>query len=410
MDANVDGKRPREEEVAIGPPKVRFRPETEIIAPTAASTILQSTGRITLRFICPGGDIYETTPTYSHQLFENEELHVTPTSSPTIIVTINATNMAHQVEVLGTVTAAEEEEILSCIDPAIPQEVDVLSVGGTTLGEFQSGSEEFEIRRVTHKNQGACELLSACEKLAMWFIETADSVDFKDDKWEALFVFKKAPAGQQPDLVGYTTLYTFLNPVLGAKLRICQALILPKYQKRGIGRELISAVYRECKVRPNVVEVTVEDPAPGFQRLRDVTDTEWYLKHSAAEESNLNGYDKHSKQVTEDIFSVDSSYCARAAHGLKITKAQVELVVDVLQYLLVTTHQNKIGDKDISGSSIPDLKRWRLGQKRKLLKKYPELKNLEKSEMQEELETLYQKHLERITHVCHSGYIRSFFD
>ena len=39
------------------------------------------------------------------------------------------------------------------------------------------------------------DLLSKAEKLALWFIETADSVDFQSDQWEALFLFKVSSAG-----------------------------------------------------------------------------------------------------------------------------------------------------------------------------------------------------------------------
>jgi hypothetical protein len=141
---------------------------------------------------------------------------------------------------------------------------------GKIVYEFQNNNEYFEIRLVTHNDDGSCELLSACEKIAMWFIETADAVDFMDNKWEALFCYKLNHAsttsttstatnttastttntnasnisksinstnnyvgrggsgspsyavvqGMAADLVGYMTLYTFTNPVVGEKIRV----------------------------------------------------------------------------------------------------------------------------------------------------------------------------------------------
>jgi GNAT superfamily N-acetyltransferase len=52
-------------------------------------------------------------------------------------------------------------------------------------------------------------------------------------------------------------------------MRVCQALILPPYQGRGLGRQMLLQVYRVAAERDSVVEVAVEDPAPGFQRQRD---------------------------------------------------------------------------------------------------------------------------------------------
>ena len=67
---------------------------------------------------------------------------------------------------------------------------------------------------------------------------------------------------------GYITLYSFQNPFAGTRVRICQALILPSFQRRGLGRELMWHVYNIVYNRPEVSEITVEDPCPGFQALR----------------------------------------------------------------------------------------------------------------------------------------------
>lgn len=104
----------------------------------------------------------------------------------------------------------------------------------------------------------------------MWYIETADSVDFSDNRWEVLFLVQ-TPAAEcsgkhlnnstddgsvhvaklsyhvDEVLVGYFTLFSFRNPFAGCKIRICQALIFPPYQSKGFGKELLHATYSLAK-------------------------------------------------------------------------------------------------------------------------------------------------------------------
>jgi len=111
-------------------------------------------------------------------------------------------------------------------------------------------------------------------------------------------------------LVGYITLRSFPSPFRpinpGTIMRICQALILPPYQKQGHGIKMLNAVYDLAMVvydndhkcnnegeedsqtqtqikshqqkehlyrnHSNIVEVNVEDPSPKFQILRNIVD------------------------------------------------------------------------------------------------------------------------------------------
>ena len=51
--------------------------------------------------------------------------------------------------------------------------------------------EAFEIWRCNADDQGAVDLIARLEKVALWFIETADSVDFSDKRWKASLLFQK---------------------------------------------------------------------------------------------------------------------------------------------------------------------------------------------------------------------------
>jgi GNAT superfamily N-acetyltransferase len=105
-------------------------------------------------------------------------------------------------------------------------------------------------------------------------------VDFSDEAWEAIFCFRVSAGsgggngsggGSVYDYVGYLTLYTFVNPIQGCRIRICQALVLPSEQGCGVGRELVLAAYRLAAGRSDVSQITVgtlhrrlDIPAPAF--------------------------------------------------------------------------------------------------------------------------------------------------
>lgn len=73
----------------------------------------------------------------------------------------------------------------------------------------------------------------------------------------------------------FTVLFALTNcPAYPDKIRyrISQVLILPPYQRQGHGRRLYDLIYNQCLARPDVRQVTVEDPNDEFQTLRDLAD------------------------------------------------------------------------------------------------------------------------------------------
>jgi len=109
----------------------------------------------------------------------------------------------------------------------------------------------------------------------LFYIDRSSYIDSNDPVWEVLLVaerlFNKTTQETTWRTVGYTTLYTFLHYPKGSRLRLSQILILPPYQRQGHGQQLLNAVFAEAD-RRDVVEINIEDPAVGFQALRDLTD------------------------------------------------------------------------------------------------------------------------------------------
>ena len=317
-----------------------------------------------------GEEKYFSKPTYTHQLFENEKIDfLTETTSsafkenykpscinlekdsqPGLLIYVRCNDLSHYAATRSMLIPSDREMLMAKIHSALPphsicqktSEIDSnlpmdflardsefgLFPPGRALSRFESAavtnkftpssassssSSSFEIFLATEKDNGATELLQRAEKIAMWYIETADSVDFTDERWEVLFLYQTKKKGGDDfknhdvpetdsgpvasNFAGYITLFTFHNPFLGSKIRVCQALVLPHMQGRGLGRKMLLSVYELAQSRSSIVEVTVEDPAPAFERLRDVVDCEWVFLHI---------YKKNSQCIikTEEIVEI----------------------------------------------------------------------------------------------------------
>ncbi|ETO20079.1 hypothetical protein RFI_17140 [Reticulomyxa filosa] len=107
--------------------------------------------------------------------------------------------------------------------------------------------------------------------LLLFYIESCSYIDSNDPTWEVLLLFEKNIRTQEYKSVGYLTLYAFFAYPNGHRLRISQVLIFPPFQRSGHGFELIQHVHFMVRYR-NFLQLNVEDPAKGFQILRDISD------------------------------------------------------------------------------------------------------------------------------------------
>ena len=73
--------------------------------------------------------------------------------------------------------------------------------------------------------------------------------------------------------VGYTTVYQYYAWPEHIRPRISQMLVLPPFQKLGIGTSFIETIYQYFKGDKSVVDITVEDPSDDFQRIRNFVDS-----------------------------------------------------------------------------------------------------------------------------------------
>jgi histone acetyltransferase 1 len=267
-----------------------------------------------------------------------------------------------------------------------PHRDDLSQPIGTVIKEYERHNTKFCISICDGMD---CEQYHhAIQKLAVYFIENADDVNINHSSWKVLYIFQQnddhchAPNSYTYSLVGYTTLYYFANPFRkptpGTIVRICQALILPPYQRRGHGKIMLHTVYDHLFTPPpqqqldelppahpaevddtNIVELNVEDPAPAFAYLRLMVDYERY-KNSPVDWFGSLGKKKYD--VRHPLFFTPlSDGDARAVTIVaQTTSRQIQMVyeMDRLQQLLYYQQhgeqQQQVDEKEENDDSDDD--------------------------------------------------------
>jgi histone acetyltransferase 1 len=235
---------------------------------------------------------------------------------------------------------------LLCKVPAVPPSLDQ-----TVLHEYQRNNSHFVISVADGCN--AVQYHNQVQTLATWFIETADGVNVASQDggyWKVLYLFRRNAPGQY-SLAGYFTIFHFLSPFKrpksGIVARVCQALILPPYQRMGHGKMLLKTLYELATDDPSndIVEINVEDPARSFVALRNRVDYELF---------------QESMRVNKHLWLVDSMYYTiRDVHNVdffrgvtdgdavaagavaRITPRQVQICHELYKLSLVNNVENE---------------------------------------------------------------------
>ncbi|KAI8876186.1 acyl-CoA N-acyltransferase, partial [Backusella circina FSU 941] len=155
---------------------------------------------------------------------------------------------------------------------------------GEKIKEYEKGDSLFEIYKCDFTNDKFKEYYQRMQVFALFFIEGSSYIDVDDEKWEIYTVFQFKKETDSYDFIGYCNAYPFYCWPENIRMRISQFLILPPYKQRGHGSKLYSTLYELFKGRPEICELTVEDPNEDFSDMRDKNDTRYLRSHGALQE------------------------------------------------------------------------------------------------------------------------------
>ncbi|XP_054712533.1 histone acetyltransferase type B catalytic subunit-like [Uloborus diversus] len=181
-------------------------------------------------------------------------------------------------------------------------------------------NETFEIYRADLTDSGFQEYHKRMQTLILWLIDAASFIDQEDDRWDCFVLHQKVEDDGvvHYPFVGYMTVYRYYAYPKKTRPRISQMLVLPTYQKRGLGSKLLESVCNWYIQDPEVLDITVEDPSEEFVRIRDCVDCKkCQALPSFAEDMLKKGF---SKEMAEE-----------AQMHLKINKKQARRVYEILR-------------------------------------------------------------------------------
>ncbi|CAG7819872.1 unnamed protein product [Allacma fusca] len=191
------------------------------------------------------------------------------------------------------------------------------------------------------------------EEFLLWFVDAASFIDQQDEKWKFFVMYEKYKTSEGNDayaFVGYSTVYNFFAYPANIRPRVSQMLILPPFQRQGLGVNLLSTVYKYYRADARVKEITVEDPSDDFEMLRDYVDAKDCLKLQSYSVDNL------KKGFSEKMLEETSKH-------LKMTKRQSRRMFELLRLRSINVNNDK------------EFKEYRLDVKRRLNIPYQKQEN-----------------------------------
>ncbi|XP_069680649.1 histone acetyltransferase type B catalytic subunit [Periplaneta americana] len=168
------------------------------------------------------------------------------------------------------------------------------------------------------------------QTFVLWFIDAASFIDADDDHWRFFLVYEKyhLDGNIRYAMAGYATVYEYYAYPDNIRPRISQMLVLPPFQRIGLGAQLLENIYKHYTCRSGVVDITVEDPSEEFQRLRDFVD--------ARNCRNLQSFQPH---LLEEGFRDEMVTEARAK--LKLNKKQTRRIYEILRLNAIDIHNDE---------------------------------------------------------------------
>ncbi|XP_054162731.1 histone acetyltransferase type B catalytic subunit-like [Oppia nitens] len=195
-------------------------------------------------------------------------------------------------------------------------------------------TRQFEIYMTDILNPGFDAYHQKMQTFLWWFIDAVSYIDADDDRWQYFVVYEK----RSPNLllgqtnghsncsddylycfVGYATVYRYYAYPQRIRPRISQFLILPPFQRCGIGSALLQAIYDNYMSDGDVYDITVEDPSESFTRIRDFVDAKNCQKLEAFSADKLKlGWNEELAKVAQSC--------------LKINRRQSRRVYEILRF------------------------------------------------------------------------------
>lgn len=215
---------------------------------------------------------------------------------------------------------------------------------GEMIHEFKSGGRTFQIYLCESTTANFQQYHARLESFIFWFIDASSRIEH-DERWRFFLAFEKyenKDGETRYASVGYATAYMYFHYPDKIRPRIAQFLVLPPFQRKGVGSALLNKIYEHFRGQENVCDITVEDASEEFQRLRNTIDCRLLKTLPSFSTENLKkGFSTAMGQEAKEKF--------------KINPKQSRIIYEILRLEITET-----------GSRNDDYKAYRLDVKKRL--------------------------------------------
>lgn len=200
-----------------------------------------------------------------------------------------------------------------------------------TLTLLHRLSQLFEVYHSDMSVTGFRERHEQMQTWLKWFIDGASYIDTDDERWDFLTVYEKTGDGAangcaqvngsatRYHFAGYCTVYRYYAYPDKMRPRISQFLILPPFQRQGLGAHLLQSLYDRYRDLDSVVDIAVEDPAENFTKLRDFVDAHNCMSLPAfSAEAISSGWSNDMAQAAQSKLKLNRNQARRVYEILKL--------------------------------------------------------------------------------------------
>lgn len=229
----------------------------------------------------------------------------------------------------------------------------------------------FEIFKSEMSNPGFRAYHERMQTFLLWFVDSASYIDTDDDRWDYFLIYEKlnqvtnvVSNGQINSFVyrfvGYATIYRYYAYPQKIRPRISQFIVLPPFQKRGLGAELLSTINNFYSKDPNVLDITVEDPSDDFIRLRDFINAKNCMNLESFKPEKLkNGWNEAMANQAQEQFKINKKQARKAYEILRLKNTNLHndeeyksFRIDVKQRLNAPFERQRIDQNKLLKSGL----------------------------------------------------------
>lgn len=209
---------------------------------------------------------------------------------------------------------------------------------GKKLHEFIHEDSCFEIYYVNHETKDFIQdYHEQMQHFLLWFIDGASYIDTDDERWDFFVIYERVKSSNnyQYHFVGYSSVYRYYAYPDNIRPRISQVLVLPPFQRKNVGFNLLKTINNYYISVPKAIDITVEDPSDNFCQLRNHVDCLNCVNLVSFSPENLKkGWTKDKEEEARDIYKIHKQQARKVYEILKLKHTNINNPEEYKKYRL----------------------------------------------------------------------------